>query len=124
MVLKSKTQRTREQGQLLSGVMCCSQLCKAHGSQTEPCSCTAVNEIRRFHLSATAEQQALGHCFMAMCLLMCWCEARSTVSLSCCRGVNVKLAVQCCYNSHTSIVNVNGVCNMVKIDTFFFSNVL
>lgn len=47
-------------------------------------------------------------------------RVRSTAGLYHIRVVNVKLAVHCCYKSHTSVVNVNGVCNTVKMDTFSF----
>lgn len=61
------------------------------------------------------------HCTVPCAVSSCaGVRAWSTVSLYHCRVVNVKLAVQCCYNSHMSVVNVNGVCNMVKMDTFSF----
>lgn len=61
------------------------------------------------------------HCTVTCAVSSCaGVRAWSTVSLYHCRVVNVKLAVQCCYNSHMSVVNVNGVCNMVKMDTFSF----
>lgn len=47
---------------------------------------------------------------------LCSCQSRPRPSRWSCQCDN---AVQCCYRSHMSVVNVNG-CNMVNMDTFSF----
>lgn len=117
----------REQGPItVSGIIfVLISWCDTHECQTKPVELYSCEESQALIPYYVANQATVirsrSHCTVTCTVSSCaGVRAWSTVSLYHFRVVNVKLAVQCCYNSHMSVVNVNGVCNMVKMDTFSF----